>query len=212
MTVSSRRWRGLRGVTLATGAACLVAAGFLVWRHWPHPVDVGTVPNHPAPVSLAPAMQTIDVQQANRPSLLRIPALGVSAPIAPVVADQDGALGVPDDPGVLGWWSDGPVPGAPLGTAVIDGHVDTAASGPGALFRLRTLKPGDEIDVIDGSRSIVFQVVALREYPKAALAGAGVFNQAVAGRLALITCGGRFDSHMHHYDDNVVAFAVPKPI
>jgi hypothetical protein len=197
-------------VTLASGVACLAAAGFLAWRHWPRSVRVGTVPNRPAPLAFAPVMTTVDRQQSDRPTLLAIPALKTTAPIEPVIVGANGALGVPDNPGVLGWWADGPTPGSSQGTAVLDGHVDTAATGPGALFKLRTLRPGDEIDVIEGQKTIHYELVALREYPKAALASSGVFDSTVAGRLVLITCGGRFNSKTRHYDDNVVAFAVPR--
>ena len=193
-------------MAFATGVAFLAVAGIVAWRHWPRPIHVGTVPVHPASHVVNLGRET----NTQPPSLLRIPALGVTALIEPVVIAQ-GVLGAPDNPKVLGWWADGAVPGSQRGSAVIDGHVDSAASGPGALFQLRTLKPGDKVIVTEGQKTVEFEIAALREYPKADLSSAGVFDQTVPGRLVLITCGGRFDYHKHSYDDNVVAFAVPKP-
>jgi hypothetical protein len=40
---------------------------------------------------------------------------------------------------------------------------------------------------------------------------ASVFSGKVGGRLALVTCGGPFDSATGHYEDNIVAYAVPSP-
>jgi hypothetical protein len=125
--------------------------------------------------------------------------------------DASGSLGVPTNPAILGWWAAGPPLGAPRGTAVIDGHVDTAVDGPGALFNLRRLHPGDQIIVAGTGKTEHFQLVALREYPKASLPSSGVFDQTVAGRLAIVTCGGPFNAKTRHYRDNIVAYAIPDP-
>ena len=47
------------------------------------------------------------------------------AAVVPVLA-PGGALDVPADPQVIGWWSAGPRPGSAAGTVVLAGHVDTA--------------------------------------------------------------------------------------
>jgi hypothetical protein len=124
--------------------------------------------------------------------------------------DSAGSLGVPADPHVLGWWASGPLPGADAGTAVIDGHVDTADQGKGALFQLRSLKPGDEILIRGETRSLRFRIAGLREYSKAALPVDEAFSRSVVGRLAIVTCGGAFDAKAGHYQDNVIAYALPE--
>ena len=68
--------------------------------------------------------------QAIKPVRIELPTLGVGAPVVPVAVSRDGALAVPENPHVVGWWAGG---GEAL---VLDGHVDTAAAGPGALFHL----------------------------------------------------------------------------
>jgi hypothetical protein len=116
---------------------------------------------------------------------------------------------VPADPLVLGWWVNRAVPGSPVGTAVIDGHVDSAIAGMGALFELRSLKPGARLEVVGPQGSLACTVVAVREYSKKRFPKELLFTQDVAGRLVILTCGGPFDAATHSYLDNVAAFAVP---
>lgn len=142
------------------------------------------------------------------PDGLVIARLGVDARVTPVSVGANRSLGVPADPAVLGWWQQGARPAQPVGSVVIDGHVDTARTGPGALFRLRSLVPGDIVVVSGHGRVQRYVVAARRQYPKATLPTA-IFDQRVAGRLVLVTCGGRFDRRTRHYADNIVVFARP---
>ncbi len=146
------------------------------------------------------------------PVRLRILRLGVDARVTPVGVQPDGALDIPADPAVLGWWSGSARPGAADGSVVVDGHVDSARAGPGAFFRLRELRPGDAVEVGAGDgRVLPYVVTARRQYAKSALPAAEVFGPTPSPRLVLITCGGRFDSGRRHYADNVVVYAVPEP-
>ena len=45
------------------------------------------------------------------PERLRVPSVGIDAPILPIGLDRDGALAVPERVDVGGWWSGGAVPG-----------------------------------------------------------------------------------------------------
>lgn len=205
---------------LVIGALLLVTAGAITWTQWPQTVDRGSIPSatvHRGSTGSTPGATTRPRRQGRtlsptgqrRPIQLHIPSLRVDAPVVPVTVDAQGALDVPPDPSRVGWWSDGPAPGAPRGTAVIDGHVDWAGIGPGALFHLRELKVGARVivDEIDGPAR--FQVVAVREYAKARLPWRQIFDQSVTGRLVIVSCGGRFDPKAHSYLDNIVAYAVP---
>lgn len=144
---------------------------------------------------------------------LELPSLHLSAGIVPVDVGTDGSLDVPDDPAVLGWWRSGGLPGSGRGSVVIDGHVDSAARGPGTFFRLRELQPGDPVVVESAMGSVRrYRVTGRRQFPKAELAANAVFSQDVEERLVLITCGGRFDRVQRSYDDNVVIFALPESV
>jgi sortase (surface protein transpeptidase) len=93
---------------------------------------------------------------------------------------------------------------------VIGGHVDSAAQGRGAFFRLRELKPGDRLTVT-GADGVTraYRVVAREEYPKTSIDLTGYFSREGRPRLTLITCGGSFDAATRHYRDNVVVTAEP---
>ncbi len=167
------------------------------------------LPPAPAPADRSsPSSGVTPVSAAFVPDRISIPKLAVTASIVAMSVGPDRSLGVPDDPAVLGWWRDGARPGSPVGSVVIDGHVDSARSGPGALFGLRSLEPGDAITVTGRGDTARYVVAARRQFAKAALPSS-VFDQQVTGRLVLITCGGRFDPRSRHYADNVVVFARP---
>lgn len=118
-----------------------------------------------------------------------------------------GALQVPANPAVLGWWRDGAEPGAPDGRVVIDGHVDSAAAGPGALFELDTVAPGAEVRLTTGTAVVAYRVVARSVYDKGHLP-TGLFDSA-GPSLVIVTCGGPFDHATHHYLQNVVVYGIP---
>lgn len=143
------------------------------------------------------------------PVQLTIPALHVTAPVVPVTA-ANGLLGVPPVITTVGWWAGGAAPGAHTGTAVFDGHVDSATSGLGALWPLRFARPGEQVTLgLAGRPNLSYRVTAVRSYPKADLPAPLFVSGAGPPTLVLITCGGRFDSATGHYADNVVVYAVP---
>jgi hypothetical protein len=144
------------------------------------------------------------------PVRVRIARLHIDAAVVPVAADLHGALAVPDDPLVTGWWNASARPGAQSGSVVIDGHVDSATRGLGAFFSLGQVHPGDHVVVTNSTgESSSYQVVARRRYAKTVLPAAEIFSQAVSPRLVLVTCGGEFDRDTGSYLDNVVIYATP---
>lgn len=155
-----------------------------------------------------PGPSAVSVSQLAVPDRLQIPHLGVQASVVAVRARGDGALAVPGDPGEVGWWIGGAAPGDPQGTVVLDGHVDTARSGAGALFGLADLAPGAQVVVTTSAGDTRYKVIARRVYVKAALPRQ-IFNPGGPPRLALVTCGGPFDTQTRHYADNVVVYATP---
>ena len=145
-----------------------------------------------------------------RPTALRVPAIDVDAPVVQTAADARGALVVPESPREVGWWSGGAAPGAPYGTILMAGHVDSAEEGLGSLVDLSRAPVGATVTVsgADGD-SATYRVVARRSYPKASLRWSELLRQDVPARLLLVTCGGEFDRRTGHYERNVVVFAVP---
>jgi Sortase domain len=155
-------------------------------------------------------------------SLLIIPALGVRAPLIPtgaVGAPDTAALTIPSDIHTVGWWDgtvhdgdrtvqeDAPAPGQP-GVALIAGHVDSAAAGPGALHDLGTLQIGDQIQVVDSTgHESAWTVDAPPQANLKTQLPPALWVTTGAPRLALVTCGGPFDPATGHYLDNVIVWA-----
>jgi hypothetical protein len=141
---------------------------------------------------------------------LAFPELGESAPVQPVAVSDDGNLGIPDDPHVLGWWRSGARPNSSEGAVVIDGHVDSDRYGIGFFVNLRRLRPGQHVLLDDGTGARTrWRVVQSRKYPRDELPADALFSRDGPLRLILITCGGVFDRASHSYPDNLVVLAVP---
>ena len=146
------------------------------------------------------------------PVRLSLPARGIEAPIDPVGVEPGGEMTLPEDVDRVGWYSYGPVPGAPEGTAVVAGHVDDAEQGLGALAPLREVEAGDEVVVESADGTSTRWTVTSRELiDKPGVPLTDLFARTGAPRLVLITCGGPFDEELRSYRDNVVVVAEPGP-
>lgn len=146
------------------------------------------------------------VLPASKPIAVSVPRLGVESSLVDLQVDSAGAMEVPTEAAVAGWYSLGPSPGA-LGPAVIAGHV-TWNQSPAVFYRLETLRRGDVVTVTreDGSQAI-FSVSGVATYPKDRFPTEKVFGSIDHAGLRLITCGGTYDAAAHRYLDNVVVFA-----
>lgn len=141
------------------------------------------------------------------PTRVRMPDVGVDAPVIPVGVGANGELGIPDEPRALGWWQQGAHPDGP-GAVVIAGHVDTAKDGPGALFRLDQAQVGEFLILETNLGSHRYVVTDIERYAKVDLP-ALTFTTTGPPHLILITCGGAFNTVTHQYADNVVVSADP---
>jgi sortase (surface protein transpeptidase) len=228
--------RVLRLALGATAGLALLAIAVAVRPTAPTPVDAGVLPTARASTprvsstsatgqrprrrrSLAtPApgsVRTHDARLSHQPTAVPqaprrvlIDALGVDAPVVPYDTTADGAqLALPADARRVAWYRDGSAPGE-AGSAVLAAHVDFGGQR-GVFFALRRLPIGARIRIerANGS-SRAYRVVARRQYRKARLPGV-VFSTTGRPRLVLITCGGRFDPRTHHYEENVVVYALP---
>ncbi|WP_063744910.1 class F sortase [Embleya scabrispora] len=220
-------WAAASGV-LAIGGTSLLYAGYDASAPPPRPPAAAAVPIAPPATPADPAAQAADPaappapappsegpppppdappMRASIPTRIRIPELGISAPLARVGLDQAGGIDVPSqgDRNLAGWYQGGVTPGQ-KGTASIAGHVDTAA-GPAVFYPLGALPRGSriEIDREDGSVAAFVvdgvEVFARNEFPTAR-----VFGDAPRPELRLLTCGGTY-SRKSHYSGNVVVFA-----
>jgi hypothetical protein len=126
---------------------------------------------------------------------------------------------IPADIHTVGWYDgidrtgpttiSGPAPWpGQSGVSLLAGHVDWAGEGPGALYYIGQLVPGDPIQVIGSNRETTYWRVS-----KAPITiskdnlPADLFVNSGPPKLALVTCGGPFDPATRHYLDNVIVWA-----
>jgi sortase (surface protein transpeptidase) len=144
-------------------------------------------------------------EAAPAPTGVRIPVLGVEAPMIDLGLEEDRRLEVPQDADVTGWWTGGSAPGE-RGPAVVVGHVDSY-EGPGVFFRLAELEPGDHvtIDREDGT-SVTYAVQRAEWHRKDAFPTEDVYGATDEATMRLVTCGGEFDPDARSYEENLVVF------
>lgn len=216
-----------RRVDVLALVACLVLAAVtlgLAWAPAPPPTagaqvtDVLAAPPPPRQAGPAgparegaPIPQTTAAAEPAPPVRVEVPSLDISAEVVPVGVRDDGAFDVPDDGDVVGWYRYGSTPGGAAGSAVLAGHVDTRADGPGALFDLRRLAVGDDVVVVTDRGPLRYRVTGRDSVVKAALPVEQLFARDGAHRLVLVTCGGRFVPERRSYEENVVVVAEPVP-
>jgi hypothetical protein len=207
--------------TAAAGAVIVAAAAFgisqLAGGAPAGPAQPQAVSPRPS-VSSSAAPATIDTSS---PRLI-IPSIGADAPVVNAGASgaNGGSLTVPSSVHEVGWWDgiwqspNGTVrekvaqPGQP-GVALLAGHIDSAVEGPGALYRLQQIKPGAAVAVVGQEHKVTrWTVTRLQIVDKDALPAA-LFVNSGSPQLAVVSCGGPFDSGTGHYADNVIAWAVP---
>ncbi|MFI7488336.1 class F sortase [Micromonospora echinaurantiaca] len=150
-----------------------------------------------------------DAAPAGPPSRVRVPRIGVDAPLTVLGLDATGALAAPAGFDTAGWYGGGPAPGDP-GPAVIAGHLDSR-DGPAVFARLGELRPGDRVQVWRGGRVVAFRVTGTLRAGKDRFPTTAVYGPTPGPELRLVTCGGDFDRRRGHYRDNLVVFAVAEP-
>jgi hypothetical protein len=205
---TARALLALTALLLLVGAACLFA-GLQEHRHplagpvQQRPVVAGRAGKATLPAKTAPAPAAV---ARSVPVAVRIPAIGVAVWLTQLGLNADGTVSVPTSTQVPGWFSPGPSPGQ-IGSAVILGHVDSY-QGPGVFFKLRTLQPGNpiEVNLSDGAIA-TFKVTSVVEYQKTAFPDQKVYGSDGSSELQLVTCGGVFDSQTGHYLSNIVVYS-----
>ena len=143
------------------------------------------------------------------PVRLRVPGVGLDAPVTPVGVADGRQMRLPDDPRVLGWYRFGPAPRSGTGSVVLAGHVDSRAYGVGPLARLSGVRAGDVVEVALGpDRRSSYRVDSVERFDRQALPPA-VFARTGPERLRIVTCTGPYLPEQGGYQQNLVVTAVP---
>ena len=213
-----RRKHGARwalGTALAAAVACAgfgvgaSVAAFGVFDGTPAQAGATYIP--PSITTIAPRLASDPGAKPlarSAPVTIRIPRIGVNAPVMRVGRDADGTVQVPPlaEHNLTGWYRFGPAPGQ-RGPAVILGHVDSA-TGISVFYYLKNLHARDKVYVtLADGKVAAFAVDGLQRVAKDAFPTASVYGKAGYPSLRLITCGGPFDKATGHYVDNIIVYA-----
>jgi sortase (surface protein transpeptidase) len=137
---------------------------------------------------------------------LKIPQIGVDAPIISININAVGEIEPPNGPDIIGWYSLSPPPGAP-GNCVLAGHVDWKTQ-TAVLWDLRKLKAGDTIIISNSEKGDTRYVVEWAKTYKFDEAPIDtIFASLYEPALTIITCAGEFDSATHNYSQRLVVRA-----
>lgn len=152
---------------------------------------------------------------------VRIPALGVDAPLGVQRVAADGTMPMPYGPVDVAWYDFGLHPGlggipATSGNTILSGHVDYAANvpyagvrynGPAVFADLGRLRPGARIEVAR-SQTVVYRVVSVDVLPADRADWLAEFAATPVEMLTLFTCVGEFNPRTLDYSDRIVVKAV----
>ncbi|UOQ94028.1 class F sortase [Halobacillus shinanisalinarum] len=147
-----------------------------------------------------------DMSNGIVPTNVKVPSIGIDAPVNEVGVLENGQMGVPKNNAVAGWFEPGTKPGN-TGNAVLAGHVDNR-SGPAVFYYLKNLQKGDEIIVTnEEGKELTYVVQKLESYPADEAPIKEIFGKTDKKRLNLITCTGVFDDEKRTYLDRLVVYS-----
>lgn len=161
----------------------------------------------PSPTPTLTPTPTPVPEPASTPVRLLIPAIGVDTYVEQVGVDEEGRMGVPQNTNNVGWYMFGTKPGN-TGSAVIDGHVDTADGLPSVFANLQLLTSQNQITVIDEKgMEHVFLVDSVVSYPANETPLEQIFAYSTSRNLVLITCSGYWDYTQNDYSERTVVYS-----
>jgi len=142
---------------------------------------------------------------------VRVPALGISAPVL-AVHRHSGQMLIPADVHKTGWLRDSAATGDRIGTVVIAGHVSDRRDRPGSLKGLRRARTGQIITAVTPTgRRMTYRITAIASQSRTKRLPQPLFSTSGAPRLVLITCTGRvtYPNGHFHYTRNLIVVAKP---
>lgn len=190
MTTNRRWWQRLAGI------GCMIGL-LLVFV----PLVADDLATRLAAAAEEPASAAETVEP---PTRLMIPSIKIDAVVDPVRIDARGEM-ASTSPYHAGWLELTARPGA-AGAAVIAGHLDWGPR-PAIFWRLRELRPGDSVFVVDGAgETHQFVVRELAVYPWQSAPLSQVYGSGTAPTLRLVTCAGWFNPFTQNYDQRLVVY------
>jgi Sortase domain len=166
---------------------------------------------HGTPVTVVasePRSQTARGAAADKPNpspiLLVVPAANISVALDHLRINPQGHIDVSSDTESAGWWRK-KQKRSPL---VIAGHLDSK-TGPAVFYHVQDLRFGDQIFLsFDDGSNASYTVRQVERVDKDKFPSQRIYNSG-SGEVRLVTCGGKFNRHTGHYEDNIVVYATP---
>jgi len=161
------------------------------------------------PSTTKPSSATVAnyVVAPNLPRYLNIPELSVHARVVSLGLLKSGALATPNNIFDVGWYNESSQPGQP-GAMLIDGHVSSWTS-KGVFYGIKTLKPGDQIQVQRGDGTIfTYQVISSQIFPDGNVNMQSAITPMAPGKpgLNLITCTGQVKPGTSEFNERVIVY------
>lgn len=207
-----RTQRFVVATMLAISLTLIVWSGVGLWRryratHNPNPLPDGSlaVTHSTDNPDETPINTESDYQVApDQPRAIILSTIDTRGFIQKVGIDQHGAIAVPSNVHMAGWFVGEAKPGEP-GLSIIDGHVQGRYQ-PGIFKNLHKLRPGDRFTVEFGDHSTKeFEVVSVNSYPTDE-AAKHLFHrdESITSQLNLITCSGAYNRADRQYDQRLI--------
>ena len=139
------------------------------------------------------------------PERLSIPSLGVEGCIQNVGIDQFGAVAVPTNIHVAGWYINSVRPGE-SGVSIIDGHINGNFTNDGIFQHLDQLRPGEVVTITRGNGAVLRYEVTSVQSVALEQAAEALFSKetSIKSQLNLITCGGRWNDKIKQFDHRII--------
>jgi LPXTG-site transpeptidase (sortase) family protein len=187
---------------IAGSAVMFVSVGVL--DHGDEPLALGTPLPTKVPAEATPAAQGDPRLAALAIKRLLVPKVGIDAPIVTLGILPDGTMASPDGPREVAWYNFSSKPGE-VGNVVMAGHLDYINYGAAVFYRLRELRPGDELRVVleDGTE-VQYEVESVIEYEEATAPVRDIVGRTENEAITLITCAGSFDRTNLLYNKRLV--------
>ncbi len=165
-------------------------------------VDSPVVGSKPTPVFTPTTVNALITR-------IRIPTIGVDAPVVVKGLDAGRRMMAPDLPDQVAWYDFTALPGQGS-NIVLAGHVDFVGVGPAVFWDLWRLRVGDvvELELGDG-RVSRYRVTGLETVEEVRAPVERIVGSTSEERLTLITCAGNYNPATGRYDQRLIVTAVP---
>lgn len=143
------------------------------------------------------------------PKEVIIKSLGISANVISVGVDVSGHLETPKNWDEVGWYSKGSKP-SEIGNLLLSAHYDDNYGNPAVFWKLKNIKTGDKVSVLDSyGRIYDYKVTNVFYISINDPDRTGVFEpyKKDAAVMTMITCGGVWSTTAGTYDKRLVVNA-----